>query len=247
MSDTTRRDRGRVGTDHEIRRVARTLLVSRGREAVTLRAIAREMGVTAPALYRYYDSFEDLIQQVCADICTDLAAELATDIAAVPAGDTIGRMFAVCRGFRSWAVGHPREFSLVFASTAVPGESAGDASDPFSRIFLTIAGSVLATRKLTVPTDDDVPETLRADLSAFRGALLDTLAATGTDLPEDLFPLGAAYTVLRTWVRLYGQVALEVFGRFPFAVSDPEPLFESMLSELAVEVGLADPPVTPPR
>jgi AcrR family transcriptional regulator len=246
MSDTTRRDRSRVDTDHEIRQVARTLLVDRGREAVTLRAIAREMGITAPALYRYYDSFEDLIQQVCADICTDLAAELATDIAAVPDDDQVGRVFAVCRGFRWWAIAHPREFSLVFASTAMPGEAVGDGSDPFSRIFLIVVASVLATRELIVPTEDEVPEALRADLAAFRGALLEALTETGTDLPGDRFPLGVAYTMLRTWVRLYGQVALEVFGRLPF-VSDPEPLFESMLAELAVEVGLSQPPVTPPR
>jgi hypothetical protein len=91
---------------------------------------------------------------------------------------------------------------------------------------------------LVVPTDQDVPEKLRADLAEFRGTLFHTLADAGIDLPEHLFPLGAAYTMLRFWVRLYGQVALEVFGRFPFPVTDAEPLFESMVAELAAEVGL---------
>src|SRR5215469_10289741 len=99
MTEATRRDRSRVDTDRQIRKVARTLLVSRGAQGVTLRAIAREMGITAPALYRYYDSFEDLIRQVCADICVDLADELATGLAAIPPDDTTGRVFAVCRGF----------------------------------------------------------------------------------------------------------------------------------------------------
>ena len=75
MTQAARRDRNRVDTDQSIRTVARTLLVSRGRQGVTLRAIAREMGITAPALYRYYDSFEDLIRHVCTDICADLTAE----------------------------------------------------------------------------------------------------------------------------------------------------------------------------
>lgn len=236
MTEATRRDRSRVDTDRQIRTVARTLLVDRGAQAVTLRAIAREMGITAPALYRYYDSFEDLIRQVCADICADLADELASGLATIAPEDTTARVFAVCRGFRSWAVRHPREFSLVFATPA--GQEPKQATDPFGRIFLTVAGQVLATQSITVPADDDVPEHVRGDLVEFRKALSGTLAETGIDLSEDVFTMGAAYTMLRFWVRLYGQVALEVFGRFPYPVSDPEALFEAMVAELAAEVGL---------
>jgi AcrR family transcriptional regulator len=242
MTEATRRDRSRVDTDRQIRTVARTLLVDRGAQGVTLRAIAREMGITAPALYRYYDSFEDLIRQVCTDICADLADELATDLAAIPEDDTTARVFAVCRGFRSWAVRHPREFTLVFASPNDVAKEAKQANDPFGRIFLGVAGRVLATRTLTVPADEDVPVPLRADLAEFRALLFTTLDETGIDLPGHLFSLGAAYTMLRFWVRLYGQVALEVFGRFPYPVSDAEALFEAMIVELTTEVGL-----TPPR
>ncbi|HJP78267.1 MAG TPA: TetR/AcrR family transcriptional regulator [Pseudonocardiaceae bacterium] len=238
MTETTRRERSRDDTQQEIRRVARELLVSQGREAVSLRAIAREMGITAPAIYRYHASLEDLLQQLCQDICTDLAAEMATDLSAIPEQDTPAQVFAVCRGFRSWALRHPQEFSLVFASPPGSGAPAHDLNDPFGRIFLTVAGRVLATRQLAMPADEDVPVELREDLAQFRVTLFDTLAEAGLDLPEHVFPLGAAYTMLRFWVRLYGQVALEVFGRFPFAVSAPEPLFESMLAELAEEVGL---------
>ena len=238
MTETTRRERSRDETQQEIRRVARDLLINQGREAVTLRAIAREMGITAPAIYRYHASLEDLIQQLCADICTDLAADMATDLAAIPEDDTPAQVFAVCRGFRTWALRHPQEFSLVFASPPGSGAPAHDLNDPFGRIFLTVAGRVLATRQLAMPADDKVPPELREDLAQFRVTLFDTLAEAGLDLPEHVFPIGAAYTMLRFWVRLYGQVALEVFGRFPFAVSAPEPLFESMLAELAEEVGL---------
>lgn len=251
MTEATRRERNRVDTDRQIRTVARTLLVNRGREGVTLRAIAREMGITAPALYRYYESFEDLIQHVCADICVDLAAELTADLSAIPDDDTPGQVFAVCRGFRTWAIRHPKEFTLVFATPGAaqePGPDAvaglgrlGSATDPFGRIFLTVAGRVLATRELVMPADHEVPERLRADLVEFRRTLFDTLAESGVHLPEHVFSLGAAYTMLRFWVRLYGLVALEVFNRFPFVVSDPESLFESMVAELAAEVGLTAP------
>jgi len=238
MTDVVRRDRNRVDTDLEIRTVARALLVTRGPQGVTLRAIAREMRITAPALYRYYDSFDDLIQQVCRDICADLAAELTGGLGAVPPADTTGQVFAVCRGFRAWAIRHPQEFSLVFATPAAGRSGEHQTDDPFGRVFLTVAARVLATRELAIPADADVPPTLRADLADFRGTLFATFADTGIDLPPHLLPLGAAYTMLRFWVRLYGQVALEVFGRFPFPVTDAEPMFESMVAELAAEVGL---------
>lgn len=236
MTETARRDRSRADTDRRIRTVARTLLVNHGAQGVTLRAIAREIGITAPALYRYYDSFEDLIQHVCKDICVDLAAELSVDLAAIPEDDTLGRMFGVCRGFRLWAIRHPREFSLVFATPS--GPAATGPNDPFGRVFMSVAGRVLATHDLRVPPEPEVPEALRADLELFRTTMLEGINGTGVDVPDHVLSLGLAYTMLRFWVRLYGQVALEVFGRFPFPIADAEPMFESMVDELTAEVGL---------
>src|ERR1051325_7581306 len=104
MAQATRRERPRSGTEREIRQTARSLLVQQGREAVTLRAIARELGITAPALYRYYDSREDLLRQLCDDVCLDVAEALNADLADIPTEDTTAQVFAVCRRFRRWAV-----------------------------------------------------------------------------------------------------------------------------------------------
>ncbi|HEX3651071.1 MAG TPA: TetR/AcrR family transcriptional regulator [Pseudonocardiaceae bacterium] len=232
--ERARADRGRAETDRRIRTVARTLLVEHGAQGVTLRAIARQIGITAPALYRYYASLSDLIQHVVGDICADLADDMGSVLADLPGDDTAARVFAVCRGFRTWAIAHPREFSLVFATPADPRISSSN--DPFGRIFLTFTGRILASSAGQEPPDPDVPERLRADIERFHDTLVDALRG---DQPEPVIGLGTAYTVLRFWVRLYGQVALEVFGRFPFPVTDAAPLFESMLAELAAEVGLS--------
>ena len=69
----SRRDRVRAATAQEIKQTARRLLVDQGTEAVTLRAIAREIGMTAPALYRYFGSHEELLRSVVGDIFTELA------------------------------------------------------------------------------------------------------------------------------------------------------------------------------
>ncbi|MFL6143889.1 MAG: TetR/AcrR family transcriptional regulator [Labedaea sp.] len=246
MTAPTRRERSKADTDREIRQQARALLIERGSEAVTLRAIARKVGITAPALYRYYDSREDLIEHIRMDICTDLADELDVDLAGLPGSDVLGQVLAICRGFRRWAIAHPQEFSLVFASPAEPSaRQDGElhilvpGTDPFGRIFLSVAGRVLTTMTLAAPPADSVPIELRTDLDTFRTSLLATIADAGFQVSEEVLGVGVAYAILKFWVRLYGQIALEVFGRFPFAVAKPEPLFEALLADLIHQVGLS--------
>jgi AcrR family transcriptional regulator len=245
MTASTRRERNKAGTDREIREQARALLIDRGAEAVTLRAIARKVGITAPALYRYYTSREDLVEHIRMDICTDLADELNVDLAELPDSDVVGQVLAICRGFRRWAIAHPQEFSLVFASPAELSTMQDGAvhilvpaTDPFGRVFLAVAGKVLTTMTLAAPPEDTVPVELRSDLDSFRSSLLATVADAGFEVSDEVLGLGTTYAILKFWVRLYGQVALEVFGRFPFAVSKPEPLFEALLADLIHQVGL---------
>ena len=121
MSHPTRRGRARAATDKDIRRTARALLVEQGPEAVTLRAIARELGITAPALYRYYESRDDLLENLRLDVIADLSLELAEQTAALP-DDGTARLFGVCRGFRRWSLGHPKEFTARVRLTDRCGE-----------------------------------------------------------------------------------------------------------------------------
>jgi len=116
----SRRDRLRAATIDEIIQTARQLLVKDGPEAVSLRAIAREMGMTAPGLYRYFGSYEELHRYLCANIFTELGADIhrAIEAAAAPSEDPHAKltvkMVAACREFRRWALTHKDEFALVF-------------------------------------------------------------------------------------------------------------------------------------
>ena len=125
----SRRDRLRAATIDEIIQTARQLLVKDGPEAVSLRAIAREMGMTAPGLYRYFGSYEELVRHLCAGIFTELGADIhrAIEAAVPPAGQADDpqakltvKMVAACREFRRWALNHKDEFALVFG-VPLPG------------------------------------------------------------------------------------------------------------------------------
>ncbi|TNC27251.1 TetR/AcrR family transcriptional regulator [Amycolatopsis alkalitolerans] len=245
MDKPTRRGRVRVATDQDIRRTARTLLVERGPEAVTLRAIARELGITAPALYRYYGSRDDLIEHLRLDVIADLGAELSEEVAGLT-DNGAQQLFAICRGFRRWALTHTREFTLVFASpTGEVGSAAGSAlhrvGEPFGRIFLIAAGRILATHRLTIPPPDAVPPELREDLATFQSELTAVLNESGAELPPDKLNLGTTYVMIQFWARLYGHITLEVFGNYPIPLSKPDAVFDALLADLAQQIGLESP------
>ncbi|WP_243790586.1 TetR/AcrR family transcriptional regulator [Saccharopolyspora gloriosae] len=245
MSQGTRRERIRAATEMEIREHARALLVTKGRDAVTLRAIARELGITAPALYRYYDSREDLLRQLGDDICTDLVSELTERLQSVESADFRGRLNSVCHGFRGWALAHPKEFALVFATradeTSEPegGAAHQDGSDDrFASVFMRIIGPLIV-ESTNLVHHDAAPAGLHCELASNQQSLTRAFSEEGINMPAEALDTNAVYVLLRWWVRLYGHVALEVFGRFPFTLVDADRLYDSLLDELAAEIGIA--------
>jgi AcrR family transcriptional regulator len=233
----SRRDRVRAATTGEIKQTARRILVAEGPGAVSLRAIAREMGMTAPALYRYFGSHEDLIKHVVADIFEEIADDIHAAIEAAgkaSGGDMAVKLVAACAEFRRWALGHKEEFGLLFGSPlpgleAVHDDVVDDCAQKFSGTFFALFLELWRERPFPIPADEQIDPGLREQLAHYRDLL-------GVDLP-----LGAGLTFLRCWVRLYGTVSLEVFGHLRFALSDAAPMFDITLAELATLVGLDYP------
>ena len=240
---SSRRDRLRAATTEEIIQTARRLLVTSGPEAVSLRAIAREMGMTAPGLYRYFGNHEELVRHLCAGIFTELGADIhqAIEAAEPPAGQADDphakltvKMAAACGEFRRWALNHKDEFALVFG-VPLPGLDDGryDIADEcalaFAGTFFTLFLELWRKVPFAVPADEQIDPVLRDQLARYRDAL-------GTSIP-----LGAVMTFLRCWTVLYGAVAMEVFGHMRFALEDPAPMFELTLGDLAALVGLRYP------
>jgi len=248
----SRRDRLRAATTEEIIATARRLLVESGPEAVSLRAIAREMGMTAPGLYRYFDSQKELVRHVIAAIFLELSADIrrAIDAATPPApvagasGTGAGqererakmtvKMIAACREFRRWSLRHRAEFSLLFG---VPLPGMGDEQyDVAQQCALAFAGTFFALfmelwRAFPFPLPDaaGIDAGLRDQLTRYRDSL-------GADIP-----VGAVLIFLRCWTVLYGAVAMEVFGHMRFALEDGAPMFEFTLGDLAALIGLRYP------
>ncbi|MFD0683112.1 TetR/AcrR family transcriptional regulator [Actinomadura fibrosa] len=234
---STRRDRMREATVREISETARRILVAEGAEAVTLRAIAREMGMTAPALYRYYDSHGELLRHLVGDLFNELTDELHAAMKAVDPPDMGRKVMAVCRQFRRWSLAHPREYALLFGAPVRGVENreadfAEECAQKFGWTFMALFLELWQKKPFPVPPDESIDPVLLEQLRRYRDGVL------GVTLP-----LGVIQQYLKCWVRLQGGVSLEVFGHLEFALDDAAPMFELMLSEIAPELGLT---YTPP-
>src|SRR5215212_5390785 len=170
----SRRDRVRADTVREIKQTARRVLVEHGVDGLALRAVAREMGMTAPAIYRYFTSREDLVENVVGDLYDELCDVLeSVRDAAVPATPGV-QLLQVARAFRTWAITHRPEFGLLFGSAGlqVLPEDAHDygerpsqlAGARFGGVFATLVAVLYFERGFPVPADDELDPELQTQL-----------------------------------------------------------------------------------
>ncbi len=249
MTGTTgRRSRPRAELVAEIVQTARRQLVRDGPAGISLRAIARELGLTAPALYRYFPSLDALIGALVADLYDELRGALEQAMRPLPA-DAIGRRLnTASHAFRAWAIEHPAEFAAVFGSpvlgvhrTASSRAEAPLGSDlveggvealpdqagrRFGALFADLFVQLWQRHRFPTPDPERLHPALRDQLDAF-GATL------GGVLPAE-----AVYVYLSCWMRLYGAVTMEVFGHLSFALSDGEHLFTAELDRIARDLRL---------
>ena len=211
------RERVRAELTAEITDAARRQLAEVGAAALSLRAVAREVGMVSSAVYRYFPSRDDLLTRLIIDGYDDLgaAAEAADDPAAPPAE----RWLAVCRAVRAWALAHPHEYALLYGSP-VPGYPAPEDTVP--------AASRVGDRPRPDPraTPRGPARCPPAAGDARTPALVsdDAVAVLGGEHPS----LDEAVRVraLLAWSSLYGTISFELFGHFVGSVEDGDRYFD---------------------
>ncbi|WP_330295048.1 TetR/AcrR family transcriptional regulator [Streptomyces sp. NBC_00503] len=238
------RERARIEVTAAIKDEARRALAAEGAAKLSLRAVARELGMVSSALYRYFPSRDDLLTALIVDAYNSVgaAAEAAdartlaagasatTGAAATRATATAGapraRWIAVCEAVRAWALEHPHEYALIYGSP-VPGYSApSDTVGPASRVGNTLIGIVRAAyegRGLALPP-------LPAELRPEAVRMTEDFAA---GLPPEV-----TAALVAAWAQLAGLVSFELFGQFNRVVEDRDTFFTHAAGQLAHGVGL---------
>jgi AcrR family transcriptional regulator len=230
MTQAPSRAQAHAATAQRIVVAARKLLVRDGE--VTLRAVARELGLTAPALYRYAASHEDLVRIVALAIDADVAERVSAAADRQPADDPAARLIAASVAFRSWALENRQEFGLVFTNVDVECLMDLQASASTGMAFSALLFALWEERKFPIPLLEDLDPGLAAILRD------PQVPADLSGVPDEL--RGLIWVLERAWSRLYGTVTLEVFRHVDPRLVDEAHLFRAMIEDQAEPLGLAD-------
>lgn len=225
----TARERARAELTAEITEAARRQLADVGAAALSLRAVARELGMASSAVYRYFPSRDDLLTRLIIDGYDALgaAAEAADDPAAPP----VDRWLAVCRAVRAWAREHPHEYALLYGSP-VPGYVAPRDTVPAAARVGVLLGRILgdAARAGVLPDGDGERDAaLVSD---------ETAAVLGGEHPA--IDETVRVRALLAWSAIYGTISFELFGHFVGSVTDGDRYFDRAMRDLAGLLGFVD-------
>lgn len=214
----------------DIKRIAREQLASQGGAALSLRAIARELGIVSSAMYRYVPSRDELLTMLIEDAYNSLGDAAEAADSACARDDLLGRWKAVGTAAREWAVASPSEYALIYGSP-VPGYTAPPERTvaPGGRVTNLLIGLVGSVESAYVGPNPPIPASVRADLAGIREAL-------GVRADDDLL----ARAIL-AWTALFGLISFELFGQYVGGVHDHAAHFGHQLDRLALVIGLPAP------
>lgn len=238
----SRRERARAATIAEIKQTALQLMHEHGTTDLRFADIARAMGMTAPALYRYFNDRDELLTAMIVDAYRDLGATVASSRESVPRSDPGGRLLAVARAYREWAYREPQQFALILGMP-VPGyvapeegpttEAAINAMGELKALFFEAQEQGLLGKPMINEVSNAVRESCAREAAA---------AKEDRPPPPEIFQ-----AMLHCWSSLHGFVSLETYGHLDFLTPEArDAVFATNLEVAAVAAGLPTPGSTVP-
>lgn len=233
----TARERARAEITREILDAGRRHLASDGAAALSLRAIARDLGMASSALYRYVASRDELLTRLIIDAYDSLGAAVEARESTRQRDDFAGRFSAVCQGVRAWALANPNEYALIYGSPvpgyAAPSETIAPASRASMLLVQIMVDATASGRVACEKIDEPI-------LPSARSALAPVRAVFPREVPDTLVQLG-----LMIWAALFGTVSFELFGQLHNVVTETpagrDAFFSECVRRWASQLGIADP------
>ena len=220
-------------TADRIKEAAWAQMAQHGTAGLSLRGIARQLGVTAPAIYNYFPRLEDLITALIVDAFTALVEAMEAADATVMSRRCYDKIMALCLAYRRWAIGHPVHFQLIYGNP-IPGYSAPTeitiplARRPFLGMFRWFVRGY-ETGELTIPNEyRDVPQHVAESISAWK-------EMSGIEMPDALVVL-----LMSGWSRIHGAVMLELFGHIQPLVGEGPDFFRLEVEAFAQQMRMAE-------
>jgi AcrR family transcriptional regulator len=238
MSAGSIRARVRAEMTAEIKDVARQHLETDGAN-LSLRAVARDMGMVSSALFRYFKNRDELLTALILDAYNSLGdAVEAADAAVKDRSQLRLRWLAATRAVRRWALAKPAEYALLYGSP-VPGYAAPpDTIAAAARTPVALARTLVDAHAAGALSSTGLSALAEADLAgrladAVRADLARTRDDIAPGLPEEVLLLA-----LTSWIQMFGSVSLELFGQFNNVIDAREEFFDQQMELMADLVGL---------
>lgn len=220
------RAKARLETTSEIKRLAREQIASKGAANLSLREIAREMGMASSALYRYFASRDQLLTDLIIESYDDIGSTVERADAKCSREDLAGRWRAVSQSLRTWAITNPSDYGLIFG-TPVPGyEAPTDTIAPalrYTNVLLHLLADVQAAGckpLITIPATKGVSREYKR-----------ARANLGINLTDEMILAGLA-----GWAALFGAISFELFGHVDTVFTDPEAHFLALSEMLGIQM-----------
>lgn len=228
MKANSIRARVRAEMIDEIKTIARRHLASEGAN-LSLRAVARDLGVVSSAIYRYFASRDELLTALILDAYNAIGAAVEQREREVVRTDLVGRWMAVCHAVRDWALAHPHEYALVYGSP-VPGYQAPADTVAAATRAVTVLVGILRDGAVSGVLRDDADERLPVGVDVDVARLA---AAMAPEVPPPVLARG-----LTAWVQLFGMINFEVFGQLNNTIDHRDEFFGYQMRAQAALIGL---------
>jgi AcrR family transcriptional regulator len=197
-----------------------------GANDLSLRAVARDVGMVSSAVYRYFASRDELLTALIIEAYDSLGDHVEEHVESTrlhPAGE---RWVEAAMAIRSWALGHPNDYALLYG-TPIPGYAAPDDTvAPGTRVSSALVSIVREADRVDPIADRPIEPSLSESFAALRAEL---------DLDVDDT---TTLAIITAWSQLFGLLTFELFGQTRNFVSDDEALFRAAAAAMAASIGL---------
>lgn len=216
----------------QIKDAARQQLATTGAQGLSLRAVARELGMVSSALYRYFSCRDALLTALIVDAYDSLGEQVEKAAAAdAPAAE---RWHTACRAARDWARAHPHEYALIYGTPVPDYRAPADTIQAGGRAALALLAIVADAYAagdvpVHVPGEPALPDGLTAQLDAVTADL-------DTGLPAPVLA-----RMLMAWTQVFGMISFELFGQFANTLDDATAFYDHATTHLAAFIGLGRP------
>ncbi len=220
----------RANVTTAIKAAARHRVAVEGASKLSVRAVARDVGMVSSAVYRYFPTRDDLLTALIVDAYNALGEAVEQADAAVPPDDIRERWRVMCFAVRGWANVHPHEYALIFGSPIPDYQAPEDTLGPGARVPTALMGAIRhgwTIGAIDAATDEPMPDRLR-----------DQVGVVGDELAPDLPPAVVLWVAI-AWTQLFGMITFELFGQFAGTLDPADEFFATTVGVMTDFLGLA--------